>query len=387
VFEAHGEDGSPPDVEPDVLELIKAIGDALCGCTCSRSAEVRINISQALRATYNQPCEQVGQRCWHEFVWDAIEAGCRNVFLGPWHQGYRDAITASGDVAIALEEAPADGLIIDYVAPAAICILDASTSTACLRVRATALRESLLRAYVRAARHRSANHYDWRREQHAAFGAALLRCAELEGPAVLLGNIHMLKNSVGALAELLEALLSAATYEARFVAVLGNVWPELMPIGLASAASDEAREDHLRLDTLLRNLVPSPKPFGFIENTDAVLAHARSHWFSLGTVEKHIDRWLQLAKGKVFAVDSLVGFLESQKIQDQASVGIEWVHRLVVEEDRSASTCGFLLVRWLRDIRSSRLLSPIGSRQYRAIVDALVLGNFSGARDLQRLDE
>jgi hypothetical protein len=137
----------------------------------------------------------------------------------------------------------------------------------------------------------------------------------------------------------------------------------------------------------LSKLIPSPKPFGFFEDADAVLANARLSWFPLSAVEKHIDRWLQVAKENMFAVDSLIGFLESQTIQDQSHIGIEWVHRLTVESDGSASACGFLLVRWLRDLRSAHLLSPAGLRLYRSIVDALVLGDFSGARDLQRLDE
>jgi hypothetical protein len=59
----------------------------------------------------------------------------------------------------------------------------------------------------------------------------------------------------------------------------------------------------------------------------------------------------------------------------------------VIKEDGTARTSGFFLVNWLGELRDSHVLDRETWPEYRAIVDGLVLGNFSGARDLQRRDE
>jgi hypothetical protein len=66
--------------------------------------------------------------------------------------------------------------------------------------------------------------------------------------------------------------------------------------------------------------------------------------------------------------------------------GLDWIHKIVIDDDRTAATCGFLLVGWLRLVRGS-VVEQSPKRCYREIVDALVLGQYIGARDLQALDE
>jgi len=165
------------------------------------------------------------------------------------------------------------------------------------------------------------------------------------------------------------------------------VWPQLMELGLA----------HLRVappigrlrpdEKLLQNLIPSPSASGYPDDLDAVLAKARANWFPLIAVSGHMDEWLERAGGEMMCVDSLVGFLQAQPVQEQVARGLEWVRRLAVDEDGTARTSGFLLVSWLTRLRDSPMLSLESNPTYRVIVDALVLSNFKGARELQRRDE
>jgi hypothetical protein len=60
---------------------------------------------------------------------------------------------------------------------------------------------------------------------------------------------------------------------------------------------------------------------------------------------------------------------------------------LVISENGAAQTSGFLLVNWLSELRDSQILDTETWPDFHAIVDGLVLSNYSGARDLQRRDE
>jgi hypothetical protein len=100
-----------------------------------------------------------------------------------------------------------------------------------------------------------------------------------------------------------------------------------------------------------------------------------------------IDEWVVLARNSRMSVDALVGLLQAQPLAAQAEPGLNWVHGLVVAEDGTARSSGFLLVEWLEALRESRVLGTTTWPKYRAIVDALALGDFGNARELQRRDE
>jgi hypothetical protein len=189
------------------------------------------------------------------------------------------------------------------------------------------------------------------------------------------------------LADFLHALKIVATYEASAVQPLAEAWPELMDLGLAVLRKHTSARDWHDIDDLVRNLVPDPTPSAYVGNIDEVLTHARAHWFSLEAVTAHIDEWLQHALGHQWCVDYLVAFLQAQPVRQQASPGLKWIRRLVIKKDGTARTRGFFLVSWLGELRDSHVLDRETWPEYRAIVDGLVLGNFSGARALQRRDE
>lgn len=71
---------------PPALEMEAALeifDSSLAAGSSSPSLEVRHNAAAGLRFVYEEPCEEVGNaQCWHESVWQAIEAGARSVVLG-----------------------------------------------------------------------------------------------------------------------------------------------------------------------------------------------------------------------------------------------------------------------------------------------------------------
>jgi hypothetical protein len=373
----------------DAIETLVWIASALTTSAGSPTVEVRQNAAEGLRVISGQPCWHIEDgRCWHDFLWQAIEAGARSVALGaPSEDGRRKIEPIPGDVVEALAKRPARDLMLTHIAPAAICTLDAARNETCIKARAERLRDALLEAYARAARHWAEKGYDWRYEQQASFASALLRWAEVADRPVIVEIAERLHTSPDAQADYLHALIIVATHETHFVSTLVTVWPQLMEGGLARLRGvSRARHLH-RAEKLLQNLIPSPRAFGYTEDLDATLERARANWFSRIAVSEHIDEWLARARGQMACVDSLVGFLQALPLEEQVVPGLEWVHRLVVDENGTALTSGFLLLGWLTRLRDSSILRLESRPTYRAIVDALVLSGFRGARALQQRDE
>ncbi len=338
---------------------------------------------------FGRACEPVRNLpCWHDLLWQAMEDGCRNVVLGPWSgDGTRHIEPLPADISPGLAAAADDSLMLSHIAPAAVWMIDAAGSPSCLNVRAKELRNNLLDVCARAACHWADKHYDWRTEQRAAFASALLRWASYDGAQVIIEYAGKLRSSIAALSAYLQSLIIVATHETDFVSHLAEAWPQLMGMGLAVIREHAPGGTMRAEEQLLSELVPAPSAFGYPDDLDAVLANARSGWFPLQAVTQHIEEWLELAQGEMSAVDAMVGFLETQTVQHQLQPGLDWVRKLVVTDDGTASTSGFLLVRWLSTLRESAALDTALRHTYRVIVDALVLSDYRGARDLQRLDE
>ncbi|MGH3517879.1 MAG: hypothetical protein ACRDQ7_10790, partial [Haloechinothrix sp.] len=249
-----------PETDDDLVD--HQIGAALEASTTSLSDEVRLYGAEGLRRLWQQPCQGFGStRCYHEIGWRAVEAGTRDVALGPYDENtqQRPRQTLAGDIPAALNGRPDDDLMLPSVAPAAISVLEAATSTCCVRDQARQLLPAVLNAYIRAARHWSSNHYDWRSERHAAFAAAMLRYAEDQEAAPLVDVAQELASVPDALAQFLKALTLAATYDHTLVAALGRAWPQLMAVGLTAATQPDA--DRFGYEHLIQSLVPDPTVF------------------------------------------------------------------------------------------------------------------------------
>jgi hypothetical protein len=371
-------------------DLVAQIGAALEAITTSPSDEVRLYGAEGLRRLWQQPCQTLDTaRCHHKIGWQAVEAGTRNVALGPYDEDaqQRPRQTLAGDIPAVLNGWPDEDLMLPSIASAAISVLEAAASTCCVRDEAERFLPAVLSAYIRAARHWSSNDYDWRSERHAAFAAAMLRYAGHQDASPLVEVAQELASGTDALAQFLDALTLAATYDHTLVAPLGRAWPELMAIGLTAATQPGA--DPFGYEHLIQNLVPDPTVIPWEDDIDATLQSARAHWLDIGHVAEHIDEWLSHAKHERWCIDTLVGFLKAQPIDQQVDLGLPWVHALVVREDGTARAGGFLLVSWLEAARNCGLLdnSATARATYRAIVDALVLGDYTGARALQQRDE
>jgi hypothetical protein len=361
---------------------------AIEACTCSTSVEVRQCVAEGLRTLFDQPCGiESGGRCWHEGVWRAIEAGARRVVLGDFSEdGRADVQPITGDLVAQLRDAPARNLMFTYIEPAAICTMDAARTDTCIKSKAEVLRGALLQAYARSALVWAEHNYHRHKEQGAAFASAVLRSAMHGGPEIIIEIGAMLSNSPGALADYLDALVMASTYETGLVQSLSSAWPKLMEIALLPFREPKKYEHRYPARRQLDSLIPSPRTSGYFEDPEPVVKRARTHWFPMTAISQHLEDWLRYAHGDMHAVDALVGFLQTRPLPEQVRLGLEWVHKIVIDDDRTAATCGFLLVGWLHAIRGS-LVEDAPKRWYREIVDALVLGRYNGARELQALDE
>ena len=361
---------------------------ALEACTSSTSVEVRQCVAEGLRSLFDQSCSNDRNgRCWHESVWLAIEAGARRVVLGDFSEnGRADIQPITGDVVGHLRDAPDGKLMLTYIEPAAICAMDAARTATCIKPKAAALRDALTQAYARSASVWAEHNYHRHKEQDAAFGSAVLRSSLHEGPQRILEIGAMLSNSPGAFADYLDALVMASTYETNFVPALSAAWPKLMEIGLLPFREPDKHEHAYRARRRLDSLMPSPRTSGYFEDPEPVRKNARTQWLPITALSQHLEEWLRYAHGDMHAVDALVGYLQTRPLQEQIRPGLEWVHKIVIDEDRTAAACGFLLVAWLHTIRGS-LVEEAPQRWYREIVDALVLGRYVGARELQALDE
>ena len=136
--------------------------------------------------------------------------------------GRADIQPITGDVVAQLRDAADGKLMLTYVEPAAICTMDAARTATCIKSKAQALRGALLQAYARSASVWAEHNYHRHKEQGAAFASAVLRSAMHGGPEIIIEIGAMLSNSPGALADYLDALVMASTYETGFVQSLST---------------------------------------------------------------------------------------------------------------------------------------------------------------------
>jgi hypothetical protein len=364
------------------------LGDALRASTASLFDEVRHNAAEGLRSIWSLPCEtaEEGGHCHHQIAWQAVEVGARAVVLGPVSaNGRRQPESVIGDLKSALHSRPDQDLMLSSIGPAATSVLECIAANCCVSEIAQDLRPTILSAYVRAARHWSIQGYEWRTEKHAALTATLLRWTTAYDRALLVELATDLSAAPGALAEFLHALAFAATYDHSLIEPLGQVWPDLMEIGLAAASV--AGSDWRATEKLIANLVPDPTVAPWLDGITATLDAVRGRWVSIEQVHEQIELWLRHARAEQACIDALIGFLKTQPAAAQADRGLPWVRSITVRPDGSAYTCGFLLVGWLEQLRDWGVIGSARRPDYRAIVDALVLGNYAGARALQQAEE
>jgi hypothetical protein len=318
---------------------VAAILSALEACTCSPSVEVRQNIAEGLRVLFDQPCRiQNDGRCWHEAVWQAVEAGARRVVFGDFSESGRAEIQPiTGDPVAELPRAPDRKLMLTYIEPAAICAMDAASTATCISSKAEVLRDVLLDAYARSACVWAEHHYHRHKEQDAAFASAVLRWTTHDGRGRIVDIATKLSNSPDALAAYLDALVMASTYETAFVPAVSAAWPQLTEIALYPFREPDKQEHRYPASRRLDSLMPSPRTSGYFEDPEPVLKKARTQWLPTTAISQHLEEWLSYAHGDIHAVDALVGFLKTRPLPEQVWPGLDWIHKIVIDDDRDFS--------------------------------------------------
>jgi len=373
----------------DLDEFSQGIAAALTAGTTSVFLETRRNASEGIGVILGEECDALAPgRCIHEVAWEAVLAGARHVVLGPRDgSGRRGVQDLEGDLASGLANAATEDLMLTHLAPAVASILHAASGTSCISGRATELAPCVLKAYARAACHWADKNYGGRDEWLSSVAAAVVCHAANCDDSLVLEVAELLGGSQSALGRFLSDLSVVATYEPAYVSLLNAVWPDLMRVGLDAVRLGNDTSTRYDRQELVRSLVSDPSPSPFVPGYEELGQSARANWMSIGAVAGRIDQWLPLATGQMECIDKLVGFLYTQDAESQANPGLRWVRTLVVKPDGTPSTSGFMLVEWLAHMRDSGVLKSDALIDYRAIVDALVLGGYQGARDLQSRDE
>lgn len=373
--------------DDDLAELPQLLATV----TQSPFTEVRLILARSLGPVWAAPCgpgPRGSTRCRHAIAWAAVEAGARDVALGPleFPAGRRRRRRLDGPLASALAACPAGDLLLHSLAPPVIAACDAARSGSCMAATARDVRDSLLDAYARAVVHWSDDGYGEHDDQYA-LAEALLEAGAAE-PRLVTKLVAGLTGQPRALAEALRDMMVAATYSASARAAMKASWQAVMNVILDAAdAGGEVFEDRSWGDQALAETVPRPATAISDTNPMAAINAARGDWPSPQELAPQIERWLPRTVGHWHAADSLIGLLRTIPPADQASIGLPWVHRIIVGRRKGWGMGTFFSVEWLGSLRDAQVLDAGTWPLYGALVDALAAENYPGAVELQRRDE
>lgn len=371
---------------------LKDLPQVLAAGTESPFTEVRMIMARNLGPVWAAPCgpgQQRSIRCRHAIAWTAIEAGARDVALGPlqFPPGRRGRRRLDGALASALAACPAGDLLLDSLAPPLIAACGAAQSSCCMAATARDLRDGLLDAYIRAAIHWGDEGYDQRDEDQFAVAQAMLEAGAAE-PRLLTTFVAGITGQARALSETLRAMTVAATYSSSARAALKAAWPAVMTVILDAAdGGAQVFDDHSWGDQALAELVPRPAPATSDSDPMAAISAARNGWPTPPELSAQIERWLPYAAGHWHAADNLIGLLRTTPQADQARIGLPWVHKIIASPRRSLGMGTWLSVEWLGSLRDAQVLDAATWPLYGTLVDALAAENYAGAVELQRRDE
>lgn len=384
-----GVDRSAASALPSLLALLvehaeaddedrQHVADALAECTTATAHEVRRVAAIALRELWAQPCDPT-ERCRHRWAWSAVDAGARAVAFTPRDAlGARGYAVLSGDLPAALHARPDDELVQQRVGIALANVCFALAAGRCVADDAARLLDALLPAYGRASLNYADEGYDVRREEHAAVGAALLAASTVQ-PDLLVRAVAATGGRSLPTAELLEGVMTAATYDAGLRSQLRLVWPNLLAALLDGPATPSW---HSWRGRVIAVLLPAPQPSMHDEEYDASLRTARADWITAGELAGLVERWLPLAAKHREALDQLVLLLLASPADEQVRLGLPWVRRLV-EPGGTAGVLSRIAVSWLERLSGSALPSAARA-DYHVILDALAGRGIDIAQELQR---
>jgi hypothetical protein len=384
------EPGDAPALLDD--DDLAALPGILATATASTSTEVRMILARTLAPVWTAPCgpgASGSDRCRHAIAWAAVEAGARNVVLGPleFPAGQRGHRQLDGPLTPALAGCPAGDLMLNLLAPPLIAACDAARSSSCIAPVARDIRDSLLDAYTRTAVLWGEEGYDHRNEDQYAVAEALLTAAAAE-PGLLTTFVTNIAGQARALSETLRAMTVAATYSASARAALRGTWPAIMTSVLdAVDAGARGFSDHHWGEDAIAEMIPSPSPAIGDTDSDATISAARDGWPTPPELTRQIERLLPHAAGYWHAADNLIGLLKTMPLADQARTGLPWVHQIITSRSKVSAMGTWLAVKWLRSLDQGHAVNDETRPLYDALVDALAAESYRGAVELQRQGE
>ncbi|MCP4382612.1 MAG: ATP-binding protein [Hyphomicrobiales bacterium] len=390
------------------------IGTALTWLFTAAPIEVRIFASRALDAVWTSPCD--GSHCHHRFAFDLVEDSVRHASVrrSSWNpEDNREPL--SGPLLKALAAA-SEGVVAPDLSPALRALGAEARCSTCVHPEAADLLPAVLAAHRRSVK--PFEHGYHQSESDALFAArAALTVAACGNTEPLLEHARDLAaDAPHALQEFVEAIAAAAEEHLDLADTAREIWPQMMSdvLGLsarARAASENTFQDvgHRpsrirrafdRVRTSLRRDTPPPGRRGRVGAhsrwQDSALAALLPHmtyehrhryseltskpirWPAPQQWRTEVDSWIDASDGGREAIDAMVHMLQTQPIEEQASIGIEWVERIVTKNPVDSKA--FLLPEWLREVRSYCVEEELLSWQ--RVVDTLVIHGETRVRDL-----
>ena len=334
------------------------------------SYEVRFHLARGLDRLWKAPCAD-GGRCHHDPGWQMVVETMRYCVLSRWEPG------TEGRSALALEEpfssslAGATSVIVPRLDGAIRTLAPAAVAHICISAQARELLAALLEAQRRSLLAYERGNPDERGTHSLVSARALLTLAGDNDIDLLYEHIDACADNSAVLDNVLRALSAAAEETPDRAATAKHFWPDV--VRRVIQLNEEGRTpfaDRYYGDMALAALLPEAVgelPYLYREVADRSIM-----WWDPVAWTSEVEAWLPLAVGKGICVGQLVGFLGVLPPEQQLSVGLSWIERLVLTDPASAARSSGILAAWLVEMRPLAVDAELW-KSWQIVVDALVV--------------
>ncbi len=378
--------------------------------------KVRIRASQALDGVWTSPCD--GPHCHHRFAFDLVEKSVRHssVRQSSW-KAKDNRGSLSGPLPQALAAATAQEVVAPYLNPALRALGAEAPCSTCMHSEATELLAAVLLAHRRGIKLLEYGYHQ--SESDALFAArAALTVAACGNNDLLLEHARDLaSDALHALQEFAQAIAAVAEERRGLADAARTVWPQMMSEILGLIARTRAPSERSSLDdgrhasrirkafdrVCRRSSRNTPSsgwrsrlqeyPYWYRQHSALAALLPRTtyeHWNGYRELtsepicwpvpqqwQTEINAWIDASPGGHEAINAMVAMLRTQPIEEQASIGIKWVERIVAKNEEDSRT--LLLPDWLRDVHAYCSDEELSVRQ--RIVDTLVVQGDTRVQD------
>lgn len=204
-----------------------------------------------------------------------------------------------------------------------------------------------------------------------AAARAILDVASTGDQSMLFTHINSYANDQRLLSECLHALAAAGEETQRRAAAAREAWPEVLNhvIQLVDSGTCPSDDHHYGEAPLAAAIpIPSYDP-GYLHRE---YEGAPILWADPVALAPQIERWLPLAAGQREPLDALAHLLHQLPAEQQATIGLPWMERLVMANPKEIANRSFLLPEWLEGIQPHVTSQPLQTAWHR-IIDALTV--------------